>query len=479
MSRFTKQLITLAALVVVCSGLALVYFSLGAEEYPEDTEPEVPPALATTRLIEQSEDELLRATFISASGQSFTLEPRNDEADRIYWIYAGNPDIELSRSDTRNLMRDIFSFSVTDTVIESVDNPEEFGIGRAVVTGYFKDGTSHTIRIGSMTPDRNRFYAMIDGDPALYLVNTAVGNRLSQDIKDLVDRNLPLIEHMQLTHLFLKERGRTPIEFAFDGTQQEMEDSIDRFGQLQLTMVTPFPGRDLFFSNFEMFALGDFLAFNPTEVAELFPEDLSVYGMDDPLLEFIMEDAEGNGFHLIFGSYHNDEYIYVMYADRPHVFLGERRHMESLLGVNPFNFIERFVFITDIFGVERVTIQSTRGDYDMLLNHFTDENDRDQIAPLVDGQEVPDRGFRQFYQTLIGLVLEHEIEQIDNPGTPDITLTYHFIDVNEPPTVVDIFTYDLGFYAIRVRPYPVQFVTSRMSVDLIFSTLEDLLNDEP
>jgi hypothetical protein len=143
-------------------------------------------------------------------------------------------------------------------VLEEVDDPEEYGIGRVEITADFRDGSREIIRLGMMTPDHSRFYAMIEGDPALYLINAAMGSRLSQEIYDLVARDIPMIDYMQLTHLYVRERNRPSLEFAWDGSQEELENAVNQFGALWLTMVTPYPGRDLNFSNFETIALESF-----------------------------------------------------------------------------------------------------------------------------------------------------------------------------------------------------------------------------
>jgi hypothetical protein len=201
--------------------------------------------------------------------------------------------------------------------------------------------------------------------------------------------------------------------------------------------------------------------------------------MDDPLLEFIMEDAEGRGFHLIFGGDHDDEHVYVMYGDRPHVFLAERRHIEGLLGLNPFNFIDRFIALVNIMEVERITLQSRlRGNHELIINNFQDDDERDQIDPIVDGIEVQDRAFRGVYQALIGMFYDQEIELQEEPGIADLIISYYLLDPLEDPIVVEFFAYDANFYAVRRQPEPVQFVINRRAVEVAYSLIEDLLAGE-
>ncbi|MCL2016645.1 MAG: DUF4340 domain-containing protein [Defluviitaleaceae bacterium] len=480
MSKSRKNLITLGALLVLTIALIAAYLVISNQQEQQALAAELeaaenPPAVSTVRLTEFTEDDLLRATFSSADG-TFTLQRHFAEDGTNTWFYAEFPDVLLDQNTTRQMVRDVFMLTATDTVMEQVDNPQEFGIGNVVATGDFADGSQATILLGNLTPDHSRFFAMMEGDSALYLINTFSGNRLQQGLYDLVDMTLPFVNTMELLHIYISERGRQPLEFIASGTEEEILEMVNQFGATTLTMIYPFPDRDLTMTNFDMFVMQGFANFTPSEVYELFPTtgDLQRLGFAEPSLEFIMQDANG-GFHLIFGDNHDDEYIYMMYADRPHVFLAPRADMASLLGINPFNFIERFVALLNIVDVEGVTITSpTRGNYDILINNFQDENERAQIAPTVNGREVVDSDFRRAYQSMIGITIEQEVgEQAALPATPDVTIVYHMLDGED--VTVEFFVHDANFYLIRQDGLPVQFVTSRLAMNVMFDTLGNLL----
>ena len=493
MKKATKQLLTLVILVLVLGGLVSGYYIIGAHQEREAAaaaaaeEEDDTPAFVTHRLVHQSEAEIINATFATEGGRSFTIESAEDDEGRTIWLYSGDHDILLNQSDTRNMMRDVFALTASDIILENIDDPSEYGIGRLVATGNFRDGSQETIRVGSMTPDHTRFYAMVDGDPALYIISGVSGNRLTQDLSELIDRAMPFIEHMALTRLYVRERGRESIEFGFDGTEEEMHEMVEQFQGLWLTMFTPYPGRDLTFSNFERIALEDFEGFFVGEVIEVFPSasDLTRMGFDDPLLEFAMEDILESSFHIIFGNDHDNEHIYMKFADRPHVFLAERRFIRGLLGLNPFTFIDRFVHLAPILEVDRVVLESVERSpgagsirYEMILNHFIDENERDVIAPTVNGIEVQDQAFRRFYQTMIGVLLDQEIGPQEDMGTPDVVITYYNVDSSIPPVVVEFFAYDPHFYATRRQEDVLEFVTSRLQIEVIFNLMEGLLAGE-
>ena len=56
---------------------------------------------------------------------------------------------------------------VTDKAKYGLDNPSGTGVAT------FNNGTTHTVTVGDMTPDEAGYYAMVDGDEALYIITVA------------------------------------------------------------------------------------------------------------------------------------------------------------------------------------------------------------------------------------------------------------------------------------------------------------------
>ena len=481
-----KKVISLSLAVLIIGGLLAVYFVLEAMEEraaaiaveERMAELAVAPTLATTQ-IQRSPLELMHAVF-TAGDYSFTLEQGIDANAAMIWRYASHPELQLDNSRIQSILHSALNFITTSVVVEDVDNPQDFGIGSVEVELHFLGDEIEIIRLGNMTPDRSNFYAMIEGDPALYLVTLTTGRNLSLGLSDLVDREVPIINEFLLEYIYLHEREQTAIEFAFAGTEEELIEMAEEFGVTLLTMVQPFLGQDLNFTNFQNQLLENFRMLEVVgDLVELFPENLAVYGLDEAALEFNMVDVIGNNVHLLFGDEHNEQYRYMMFADRPHVFLVDRWYVDDLFGLSPFNFIERFVALVPVVEVDRIEIISpSRGDFEIVVNNYEDEQERPQVAPLINGQEVQDRAFRQFYQILLTFFYEYYLgEQDENAFTqPDVIVRYHKLDGDT--LEVQFFNYDANFYAVRVYPEPVRFLTSRTSLDSVFSTLPRVLAGE-
>ena len=428
------------------------------------------------QIISRGEIDLERVSF-TADTHSFSIDlVREDEGVAATLIYAGSPDVILNQHHTRSMLRDVYLLRATNKVLYNVDNPADFGIGRVVATAYFNDGSREVVRLGTMTPDRTNFYAMVDGNPGLFLISSTSGNRLLQNVTDLVDRTLPDVNSNRLIDVSVRARDWPAIEFGWLG---EDEGINLLFTSHQLSMTAPFMGMEMIPVNFDMLILEPFAGFRLRETVELFVEEAERdFGFGEPLLEVKMEDAEGGSVHLIFGDDHGNGMLYTMLGGQPHVFLAERRFIEGLLHLNPFHLINRFVALVDIDGLERITIQSAaRGDYEIYINHFRDDLHWMQIAPVINGIEVDDDNFRGFYQALISIAYDLATEPQEEPGDPDIVITYHFIRRDFDPVVVEFFLFDANFYAVRQQEQPLQFITNNFDVNRIFELLEELIQE--
>ncbi|MCL1997248.1 MAG: DUF4340 domain-containing protein [Turicibacter sp.] len=458
MSNVLKRKIGLATVIIALLILVILYIQLSAEPPPET---DAPATATRTRLFEREQGDLQRISFTSIAGEDFTVELAGD-----IWIYAEFPEIGLDQFAVQDVIRDILNLTAEDTL--EITTPTDFGIGNIEITAHFSDGTE-TLKFGLFTPDRNRIYTMINDDPTMYLISSLVGERLSVNIYDLVATYLPFVNTMQLYYIYIQERDREALAFSFVGTDEELNDMLGQFGAVNLTMISPFYGRNLILSNFETNVLESLQHFEALEIVEFFPEPF-----DDPLLEIFLTDVDMGHFHLLFGDLHDDNHRYTMFADRPFVFLTDRHIAESLLNLNPFSLVERFVALINITEVERLTLESeARGNYEFHINHFSDDAGRPQIAPVLTGfdGELNDSEFRSFYQSVISLTFEHTVG-IQEETESDLVITLHLFEGE--PIILDFVAYDANFYLVRERPDPLQFVITRLAVNNIFNNLTSI-----
>jgi hypothetical protein len=477
----------LLSAVLLMVGLGFAYF-FQQQAVNENAETDALPPIGSTNiiLIDRQEAEIVSVRFTAPNGHDMTLFAQETDGETV-WAMLAAPDAPIYQSMAREMIRAFYHLSAEEQLFESIDNPQDYGIGENITaTATYTDGTTATIFVGKMTSSHERFYMMLEGDPGLYLLYTYFGNRYLNTADDLIDRRLPDVILDGAEYLLIAERGAEPIEFTFIGTEEEKEELYLKYGIINITMVSPHPGRELYYSSMERTLMESFNTnFRLGELVELFPADYAPYGLDEPSLEFHwVGNFALDELHLLFGDRLTDEgLIYVKQADRPEVFLADFTAVSAMYGVNPYLFIERFIALIDIMDVDTIEINypSQPGrSHSLHVNHGKtppDENNpdgRDTMNPTINGTAVTESDFKLVYRYLIGLTSDVEIEPYEPETGPEFTVTFNKRD-GKPPVQTAYYPYEANFFAMSRDGGPCVVVTSRQATDVFFKGVEDVL----
>jgi len=474
MSRKIQRIFTLSLTAIVIVIMAGLYF-WQARQVTEEIAEEIPST--SVALIQREESEVAEISFYSEGVRTF-LTPFTDGWGMIQWSYSGAPDYNLLTHLTRDKGRPSWIITAVDTAHENSEELELalFGLEPPAITveSTFHDGSRHTLHLGSQTANLQHYFLMVDDDPAIYLINAILGERLLYTASDMLDMSLPAIRVDEAEYIRIAERDSAPIVLALRGDEfppSPLEGLMQEVGGEQLIMHEPIPGMALSNSRLMESVIHPISQLRLTELAHLHPENLTPYGLDNPLLEFIFRTARME-FHLQFGDTFmrdGEEFIYVKVTDRPHVFIARNDHAASLVGINPLNIADRFLALVNITDVESISI-----DYEnslrMVMNHIPDTFD---IEPTINGITVDDADFRRAFRDIISLLADAEIEPFTPQGTPELTITHHRID--NPDTQLRFFNYNANFLAVSIDGGEAIFATNRRAVDRLIGTLEGLI----
>jgi len=482
MSRKAKRTLSMGVVIVLIAALAGVYFLRPGEaeyEYGNDE----PPAFTTEFIVQREEREVAGVRFISED-KDYEMIPY-DDGNTIVWQYQPHPDFLLMHTRARDKARPAWHLALVETAHEDSQGLDlaEFGLQPPHLTmeATYTDGTRQNIYIGAQTVDRRHHFAMVSGSPSIYLIGNFAAEWAMADIESLIDRTIqPFEAHAE--RILIAQRNTPAIELSMSSATEVIDALADLVpitpeGQI-LRLVQPMEiGVDHsrltinVLEPLELFRLGD--------IVSLSPGGLSPYGLDTPSLIFAYQDPFGET-HLLFGDTFIEEvngqeveFIYVKFADRPHVFRAEFQPVSGLFNLNIFTFIERFIALPSILGVERVTVEAMdeSRNLDMVINHGPPGSH--DIFPTINGVEVEESDFRVAYRLLIALMMEGEIEPFTPQGTPDITITYHRPE--EPNIEIRLFALDSNLYAVSLDGEDAWFVTHRRDADVFFNHVVEII----
>lgn len=457
---------TIIALIAVLALLVAVYV------YVEVAGVNEPETVATDRIriLELSVENIANMVLVSEDA-TLNIERVGDswEVDYPYPI----------NLDSRRIDDIAFSFQglMAETVLdENIEDLSVFGLDEPTVeaTVTLMDGTRHTVYLGNRTPLGNTFYLMKSGDTRVFTVWGSHGNHFSYTINDLRDTALTEINVEELTYFRLAREGERKIEVV--QTEYAAEDRL-QLGFARWHMVEPYT--EYMSIHFERF--NTLLANTPnmeiTQFVSDNPEDLSDYGLDTPSMEIELRDAQ-NTLRLIFGDVFDESLIHFQVYGQNAIYAMDKTYVQAFFDAKPFDLLDRFSYIVMIDYVDRIEIEANEEKHILTLSRVTNEAEKegeeDEVITsyAVNGQDVGEDEFKDFYQILIGLIVEAENNEALE-GEPLVTTTFYLNRGAHPYVRIDYLPFNEDFLAVS-RGGNEDFLISRKQVYRMLDYLRTL-----
>jgi len=457
---------SLIALFVILALIAGVYAFM---EVRGVGEPE-PMADERVRILEFDVEEISEMV-LKSQDKTLTLT-REGESWAVDYPYP----VVLNIRNVEDIAYSFTGLSAEEVVSESSEDLSPFGLDNPSVeaTVTLLDGREYTVYLGNRTPVGNMFYLMKKDDPRVFTVWGSHGNHFSYTLNDLRDTQLTQINPQEVAYFKLAREGEKIIEIV---KTEEADEQQIQLGFARWHMIQPY--NEYASVHYERF--NTLLAALPQlEIANFIddsPEDLAQYGLDTPTIELEVRDNQ-NTLHLLFGNDLDEQHIHFQIAGKNTVYAMEKEALASLMATTPFELIDRFSFIVMIDYVDEIVIETTDAKHTLTLTRTVkeaekqDEEDEVITTFALNGKEVGDQEFRDFYQVLIGLIVEAENkEMIDKK--PHVTTIFRFNKENMPDVSIAYVPYNEDFFAV-LRGGAAEFLVSRKQVYHMINELKEL-----
>lgn len=247
-------------------------------------------------------------------------------------------------------------------------------------------------------------------DPKVYTVWMNHGENFSSGLDDLRNKKLTAINTLELDYLYIKQEDKPVIEIV-----SNINEELNKYGLDLWMLKQPYNHTYAVGSKDFMELLEKGFEFTIEEFVEDKPSDLSKYGLDEPRIEIQIKDTS-NSLHLLVGSNKDDNLVYAKTADKDTVFTMAFSKLQPLLDLKPIDLIDRFVYIIDINLIDAIEIEH-EGKVDKLtLSRTTkkseDSDEEETITTYkVNGKEVEEEAFKDYYQNLIGITFDAELDK--------------------------------------------------------------------
>jgi len=459
----TRSLIALFVVLVVIVG---VYAYL---EFRDVSDPQ-PIAEDRIRILEFNVEDISKMVLKSQE-KTLTIS-REGEG----WVVDYPYPVILNVRNVEDIAYSFVGLAAEEIVSENPEDLSVFGLSKPSVeaTAILADGSEYTVYLGNRTPVGNMFYLMKKDDTRVFTVWGSHGNHFSYTLSDLRETKLTQINAQEVAYFKLVSEGDRAIEIV---KSEEADEQQLQLGFARWHMIQPY--NEYASVHYERF--NTLLAALPQlEIAKFIddnPVNLSHYGLDTPSIELEVRDNQ-NTLHLLFGNALDEQHYYFQIAGENAVYAMEKEALTSFKATTPFELIDRFSFIVMIDYVDEIVIETADDEYTLTFSRTVKEaenqGEEDEVITTfaLNGKEVGDEEFRDFYQVLIGLIVEAENKELI-AEEPHVTTAFRFNKEDMPDVTIAYVPFNDDFFAV-VRGGVAEFLISRKQVYHMLNELSEL-----
>ncbi|MDP4177525.1 MAG: DUF4340 domain-containing protein [Bacillota bacterium] len=392
------------------------------------------------------------------------------------WQMKDAPGIQLFQSAVNDIVSDFTSLNAERVVVSNSSDLQSYGLSKpvATATATLADGSKKVILLGNTSPSGSDYYLMAKDDPNVYLVAQGSGSCLTVTVSQLRDKTLATVDTTKLNYFKVVNKDGRVVEMKPNSNQTDKEKQAN-VGTLVLTQ--PFDKTyDIDLSKLQTYVEG-LPSFQISDIIEDNAKDLSKYGLDKPRYDVLFTDTDNKKMHLQIGNDKDSTYTYFKVDGSNTVYIMPKDKIDSIYP-DPVKLISAFVYLVNIDEVDKMVINNAGKESTIDLSRTTKKaaksGDKDTVTTTykIDGKDVQEKAFKSFYEELVGLSFEQEINK-QIPENPEITTTFTLNTGTDKVHKVEYCPYDDNFYGAFVDG-KCQFIIPKDRVKQMISDFQNL-----
>lgn len=348
-------------------------------------------------------------------GSQTTYDSEGNRQIEEVWYLVDEEDTRLSQRIVDGLVIAAANLTATDVIEEEAEDLSQYGLdGSYKIYVKSNNDTEFTLVLGDMLYNREGYYAMVEGDTTVYSISLYSANNLYTTRAEVLDLNI------------------------FQGSLDEVSAfSLYRDDELQFTIETeqvvtwilthPVMARADIGNADEM--IGSLLSLAVEEYVDVDPDDLAIYGLDNPrYVVSITIDGEENNLLIGTEDIVNNTF-YAMLESKNEVFSVEASTL-TFLDNEAIDMAYPLPYLPNITNVKKVDIEIEgmellfELDYDQEYKMYNYSFNGEPINILLGTQTWGSF----FYQQMISVPVSDLEPGWEIEGEPYATMVYTYID---------------------------------------------------
>lgn len=406
--------------------------------------------------------------------ESLTIEPQDSETFRLNkiegeWFVEGSRSAyKLKQIEINKTLRSFIELEALSSLGEvTTETLEAYGLDEStIITVDLGSQGLESLYIGEKTI-RASYYAMIEGDPSVYEIDLASALALNQPLNDYRIKTLMLpMDALSIEQLLLKRVGKETIEMV------AIENAVTSGSRTTAShrLIQPFKeSRDVNNNRTEELVASLNTLVEAEAIIEDQPQDLTIYGLDQPELEILIKDEQQEITFLIGKKVGDAEnLVYCMLLDGDTIYTIRDEGIAYLASVQAYELIFHFVMLVNIDDMDKVYIN--KGDQETILK--VDRMPEETYS--INTKQISEADFKALYQSLIALSTDSLAPETTDISDGLITIDYYNESNEALGGMVTFVPYNEFFYGAYAKG-AYRGVIAKEAVNKIFMQIDSLL----
>lgn len=137
------------------------------------------------------------------------------------WRFEDNPNLPIIQSKADGIAYDVSTIFAKEKIEKSAQNVEMYGLDKCVadVNVTLGDGSGYKIHIGNKLSDGNGFYARVNDDKDIYVIDIGKGQNFKIKHSELIDYSIGIRSRDNIVSITLTNKSGEQLVFEKDDTK--------------------------------------------------------------------------------------------------------------------------------------------------------------------------------------------------------------------------------------------------------------------
>lgn len=463
-----KTIIIFGISLVVLIGILIAAPYLGGGDGNESSNvtptPAIDPVISVTEsdvkmITLENEEGVLKFSRVKVQNSSNESGNLSETTEEYEWILSSPEDLNFNKSAVQSRISGFINIIASSQVGDDIADLSEYGLDNpgATVTIELASGEVKKVLYGNETVGGAGRYVMLEGTSRVCTVTASRASGAYISLLNILDNNILNSLTSGITDRIEFTRKKDNLSFEVlsnkDGSQEEGTPNTWKF-------VSPIDA-ETSMDGFYAFLEGLY-TISPMEFVEIYPEDLSAYGLDNPEYEIVYFSGDreitiklgGNaaGGNMYGYSTHTDSVFIINISALTNI----DKPIRELL--TPFVHLPA---IWDVNTIE-INIDSLR-----IFCEIKDDQNKEEPSDFkVNGlnANVENKSgssyFRGFYQAIISIYIDGIDPEANPEYNPEISVEYLMKDTNQDTLIEFVNRDDVTYYVFKQGIYTGYYINS-------------------